>query len=73
MKKISLSVAILVEPNDTQEYFEFRGVPGATIEDDVYFTAIDGEDAGTNIGLVRDAVNLSGLTFGANGLLVVYF
>ncbi|MFP4844293.1 T9SS type A sorting domain-containing protein [Winogradskyella sp. PE311] len=55
--------------DDTLEYFEFRGTPGATIPDDVYFIAIDGDDE--NPGRIQDAVELGGLTFGSNGILVI--
>ncbi|QNM85306.1 T9SS type A sorting domain-containing protein [Polaribacter pectinis] len=61
--------------DDGIEYFEFRGTPNATIDNDVYFIMIDGDgddsDVGANIGKVRDAVNLSGLQFGANGILAI--
>ena len=61
--------------DDGIEYFEFRGTPGATIDNDVYFIVIDGDgddsDVGANIGKVRDAINLSGLQFGTNGILVI--
>ena len=56
-------------PDDTLEYFEFRGTPGATIPADIYFIAIDGDDE--NPGRIQDAVELSGLTFGSNGILVI--
>ncbi|WP_248723116.1 T9SS type A sorting domain-containing protein [Seonamhaeicola sp. ML3] len=61
--------------DDCIEYFEFRGTPNATIDNDVYFIVIDGDgddsDVGSNIGKVRDAVNLSGLQFGSNGILSI--
>lgn len=56
-------------PDDTLEYFEFRGTPNATIPADIYFIAIDGDDE--NPGRIQDAVELSGLTFGSNGILVI--
>jgi hypothetical protein len=56
-------------PDDTLEYFEFRGTPGETIPADVYFIAVDGDDE--NPGRIQDAVELSGLTFGSNGILVI--
>jgi hypothetical protein len=55
--------------DDTLEYFEFRGTPGATIPADVYFIAVDGDDE--NPGRIQDAVELGGLTFGSNGILVI--
>jgi len=56
-------------PDDTLEYFEFRGTPGETIPEDVYFISVDGDDE--NPGRIQDAVELSGLTFGSNGILVI--
>lgn len=57
------------------EYFEFRGPANATIPANIYFIAIDGDgddsDVGSNIGLVREAVDLSGLQFGSNGILSI--
>ncbi|GGD27425.1 T9SS type A sorting domain-containing protein [Hyunsoonleella pacifica] len=57
------------------EYFEFRGPANGTIPANTYFIAIDGDgddsDVGTNIGKVREAVDLSGLQFGSNGILVI--
>ncbi|TXG38602.1 T9SS type A sorting domain-containing protein [Seonamhaeicola maritimus] len=55
--------------DDVIEYYEFRGTPNATIENDVYFIAIDGDDEA--VGDVQDAIDLSGLQFGANGILVI--
>lgn len=55
--------------DDVIEYYEFRGTANATIENDVYFIAIDGDDEA--VGDVQDAINLSGLQFGANGILVI--
>ena len=55
--------------DETLEYYEFRGTPNATIEDDIYFISIDGDDEA--VGNVKDAINLSGLTFGSNGILVI--
>jgi hypothetical protein len=61
--------------DDCIEYFEFRGTPNAVIESDVYFIVIDGDgddsDIGSNIGKVREGVDISGLTFGSNGILVI--
>lgn len=59
--------------DETLEYFEFKGTPNATIDNDVYFIAIegDGEKGKTDMGEVKDAFNLGGLTFGSNGILVI--
>jgi len=61
------------DPDDTLEYFEFRGTPNATIDADVYFISIegDGESGKTDMGEVKDAIDLGGLTFGANGILTI--
>lgn len=55
--------------DDCLEYFEFRGPANAAIPDDVYFIAIDGDD--DTPGRVQDAIELGGLTFGSNGILVI--
>lgn len=56
--------------DNTIEYIELRGTPNATIPADVYFIAVDGDDE-QNAGKIQDAVDLSGLTFGNNGILVL--
>lgn len=57
------------------EYFEFRGPANATIPANVYFIVVDGDgddsDVSSNIGKVRESINLSGLQFGSNGILAI--
>lgn len=59
-------------PTDTtrNEYLEFRGPPGATLDQGIYFVAIEG-DRGENEGDVQTIVNLGGLAFGSNGYLLL--
>ncbi len=63
--------------DDCIEYFEFRGPASATIPADTYFIVVDGDGAtgdispNTNVGKVRDAIDLSGLAFGSNGILSI--
>ena len=52
------------------EYLEFRGAPSATIPAGTYLVAIEGDSA-DNLGDVQTIINLSGLTFGTNGFLVL--
>jgi Calx-beta domain/FG-GAP-like repeat/RTX calcium-binding nonapeptide repeat (4 copies) len=64
---------ILFDPPGTdnpKEYIELRGTPGATLATGTYLVGIDG-DSTTNPGAVQDIFNLSGKTFGSNGLLVL--
>ncbi len=52
------------------EYLEFRGVPNSTIPAGTYFVGIEG-DTPDNPGDVQTIIDLSGLTFGSNGFLVL--
>ena len=69
---------ILAEPpggpgaQSMREYLEFRFTPGAVLPANTYFVAIEGDfQANRNQGSVDSIINLSGLTFGANGFLVL--
>ena len=57
------------DSDDYLEYFEFRGPANAVIPADVYFISVDGDDE--NPGRVQDAIDLGGLSFGGNGILVI--
>ena len=58
--------------NDTDQYFELRGTPGSTIANGTYFTVVEGWGAVPGgRGYIHSVVDLSGLTFGSNGFLVV--
>lgn len=52
------------------EYIELRGTPSSVIPAGTYFVAIEGDGA-DNPGDVQTIINLSGLTFGSNGFLVI--
>ncbi len=52
------------------QYVEIRGVPGATIPVNTYFLSVN-SDAG-NFGFANQAVNLGGLTYGANGTITLF-
>ncbi len=56
--------------NAPNEYLEFRGPASATIPAGTYFVAIEGDTA-ENPGDVQTIINLSGLSFGSNGFLVL--
>ncbi|HEX8772070.1 MAG TPA: tandem-95 repeat protein [Pyrinomonadaceae bacterium] len=62
---------ILFNPDSSgqNEYIELRGTPSSAIPVGTYLVAVDG-DAG-NLGDVTTYINLSGLTFGSNGFLVL--
>ncbi len=51
------------------EYIELRGTPNATIPAGTYFVGVEGDASG--LGDVQNIFNLSGLTFGSNGFLVL--
>jgi hypothetical protein len=58
--------------NDTDQYFELRGTPSSTIANGTYFTVVEGWGAVPGgRGYIHSVVDLSGLTFGSNGFLVV--
>ena len=64
---------VLFDPPSTDaphEYLEFRGAPSATIPAGTYLVAIEGDSA-DNAGDIQTIINLSGLTFGTNGFLVL--
>ena len=63
---------IFATNNDTDQYFELRGTPGSTIANGTYFTVVEGWGAVPGgRGYIHSVVDLSGLTFGSNGFLVV--
>jgi hypothetical protein len=56
-----------------REYIELIGTPGASLNG-YYFVVFDGQgngNLGADIGIARNVINLSGQTFGTNGLLVI--
>ena len=64
---------VLFNPPGTDapnEYIEIRGVANTTIPAGTYLVAIEG-DAADNPGDVQTIINLSGLSFGSNGFLVL--
>jgi CSLREA domain-containing protein len=64
---------VLFNPPGTDapnEYIELRGPASTVIPAGTYFVAIEG-DAADNPGDVQTIINLSGLSFGANGFLVI--
>ena len=64
---------VLLNPPGTDapnEYIELRGPASTVIPAGTYFVAIEG-DAADNPGDVKTIINLSGLTFGSNGFLVL--
>lgn len=56
---------------DTQQFFEIRGQPGATIPSGTYFTVVDGSPGAGAAGTIHAVFDLSGLQLGSNGYLVV--
>ncbi len=62
-------VAFDPDSSGNNEYIEFRGTPNSTIPAGTYFVAVDG--TGGNTGDVTTTINLSGLSFGSNGFLVL--
>jgi methionine-rich copper-binding protein CopC len=63
---------VLFNPPGTDapnEYIELRGLASSTIPAGTYFVAIEGD--ADNPGDVKTIINLSGLTFGTNGFLVL--
>lgn len=63
---------VFAAPSDTDQYVEFRGTPNSTIADGTYFTVVEGWGAVPGgRGYIHSVMDLSGLTFGSNGFLVV--
>lgn len=64
---------VLFDPASTDtpnDYIEIRGAAGSTIPPNTYVLEIEG-DSGTSLGEVQDSLDISGLTIGANGFLVL--
>ncbi|MCA9246501.1 MAG: hypothetical protein KDA42_05280 [Planctomycetales bacterium] len=55
--------------SDFDQYLEFRGAPGATIQQGTYLVVIDGDQRES--GDVHVVLDLSGITLGANGYLAI--
>ncbi|HEX8144756.1 MAG TPA: tandem-95 repeat protein [Pyrinomonadaceae bacterium] len=62
-------IAFNPDASGTSEYIELRGTPSSTIPAGTYLVAIDGDSP--NAGDVTTIINLSGLSFGTNGFLVL--
>jgi hypothetical protein len=63
---------VLFNPPGTDapnEYIELRGTPNSLIPAGTYLVVIDGDSG--NTGDVKVTINLSGLSFGSNGFLVI--
>ncbi|RED43881.1 putative secreted protein (Por secretion system target) [Winogradskyella eximia] len=55
------------------EYIELRGPASTALPAGTYFVTIEGDGNSGNLGKVDEALDLSGLTFGANGYLTITF
>lgn len=53
-----------------QEFIELRGVPNSVIPQGTYFVHLEG-DLTANAGMLQSYIDLGGLTFGANGYLLL--
>ncbi|MCI0703908.1 MAG: FG-GAP-like repeat-containing protein [Planctomycetia bacterium] len=75
MDPVFINEILFEPPGDDQvnEYVELRGVPGATIPTGTYLVGVNGNPGSdlTNPGQVHSIFDLSGLTFGSNGYLVL--
>ena len=62
----------LYDTDQTLEYFEFKGPIGGSFPAGTYFLTVDGDgDDLADTGRVREVLDLSGLAFGSNGILVI--
>lgn len=55
------------QQNDSCQYIELRGAPNSTVPSNVYFVAIDSDQAFT--GRLHHVVPIGGVSFGSNGLI----
>lgn len=65
---------ILHNPEGTDapnEYVEIKGTPGATIPAGTYLVFIEGDTGTANPGDINNLFDLSGLTLGSNGFLLI--
>jgi hypothetical protein len=65
-----------VEPllgnHDTDQYIELRGTPNTSLPSGSYFVTLEGSGAAPGgMGYIHSAIDVSGLTFGSNGFLVI--
>lgn len=56
--------------DDGTEFVEIAGNSGESLTN-VWFVTIEGDKSGTQLGVVDQAINLTGLTCGSNGLLLL--
>lgn len=57
--------------NSQDQYVEFRGEPGAVIEDGTYFLGIESADGVDELGDIHTIIDLGGVAFGSNGYLAL--
>ena len=74
INEVLANISSSTEDETDREYVELIGTPGATL-DDYYFAVLEGEEEegpdGTGAGVAKYVFDLSGQSFGANGLLVI--
>ena len=65
-------VSPLFGDDQTEQYVEFRGEPNSTIAEGTYFVTVEGwGSVPGGPGYIHSSIDLSGLTFGSNGFLVI--
>ncbi|TXG40114.1 T9SS type A sorting domain-containing protein [Seonamhaeicola maritimus] len=70
---ISTMIATISGTDTPDEFIEFRGPAGTSFPTGTYLVTIEGDGESGNLGIVLEALDLSGLTFGTNGYLTVTF
>ena len=56
---------------EEDQFLEFRGTPGESLEVGTYFVGVESADGVDELGDIHTIIDLSGQTFGENGLLVL--
>ena len=66
-------IASISGTDSPDEFIELRGPANGTLPAGTYFIVIEGDGESSNVGRVKEVLDFSGLTFGANGYLTVTF
>ncbi|GAA4965514.1 T9SS type A sorting domain-containing protein [Algibacter aquimarinus] len=66
-------IASISGTDTPDEYIELRGPASGTLPAGTYFITIEGDGESGNLGEVQEVLDLSGLSFGANGYLTITF
>ncbi len=70
---ISELIASISGTDSPDEFIELRGPANSALPANTYFVVIEGDGESSSVGKVKEVLDVSGLTFGANGFLTITF